>query len=112
VYAAVTAGATSSEPLVALAPLHAPEAVHPVVLLDVQVSVDDWPATMLAGVAARVTEGALGVGMGVGVGVGAGVGVGVGVGVGTGVGVGLRWRKASALVLAAALRVEVSAVLS
>ena len=47
-----------TEPLVALAPLQPPEAVHPVALVLLQLSVEDAPLVIEAGAAERVTVGA------------------------------------------------------
>ena len=60
-------GDAAKVPLVAFAPLHPPEAVHAVALVEDQVTVETLPDVMLAGLAEIVT-----VGSGVGVGVGEG----------------------------------------
>jgi hypothetical protein len=58
--------------LVACVPVHPPEAVHEVALVEDQVTVELLPDAMLLGLAEIVT-----VGDGIGVGVGVGVGVDV-----------------------------------
>ena len=55
-------------PLVAFVPLHPPEAMHEVALVEDQVTVEILPDVMLAGLAEIVTVGG-GIGVGVGVGV-------------------------------------------
>jgi hypothetical protein len=54
----VDEGLTAREPEVALAPDQPPDAVHELALADDQLSVDDWPAVMLAGDADSDTVGA------------------------------------------------------
>jgi hypothetical protein len=49
VYVAFAVGDTDCVPLVALVPVHAPEAVHPVALVDDQVMVEALPEVMEAG---------------------------------------------------------------
>jgi hypothetical protein len=49
-------------PLAARLPLHAPDAVHEVALVELQVSVEALPVPILVGLADRVTVGALGAG--------------------------------------------------
>jgi hypothetical protein len=61
----VLVGDATRVPLVALVPLHPPEAVHEVALVEDQVTVELLPDVMLVGFAEIVT-----VGSGVGVGVG------------------------------------------
>ena len=61
-------GDAARVPLVALVPLHPPEAVHEVALVEDQVTVEILPDVMLGGLAEIVT-----VGSGVGVGVGEGL---------------------------------------
>lgn len=51
-----TVGA-ANVPDVACVPLHAPEAVQPVALLELQVNVVDWPGVTLVGLAESVTVG-------------------------------------------------------
>jgi hypothetical protein len=53
----VESGALLSEPLVLLAPVHAPEATHAVALVDVQVSVVNSPVLTAVGLAEIVTVG-------------------------------------------------------
>jgi hypothetical protein len=48
-------------PLVACAPVQPPEAVQPVAFVELQVSVEDPPLPMFAGLALNVTVGATGV---------------------------------------------------
>jgi hypothetical protein len=55
---AAASAAVLSEPLSASVPLHPPEAVHEVALLDDQLSVDPAPLVTVLGVALRVTDGA------------------------------------------------------
>ena len=50
-------GDAAKVPLVALAPLHPPEAVHEVALVEDQVTVELLPDVMLAGLAEIVTVG-------------------------------------------------------
>ena len=57
-YVVVAMGETDCVPLTALLPLHPPEAVHDVALVDDHVSVEDWPAVIDAGEAEMVTVGA------------------------------------------------------
>jgi len=64
----VLVGDAAKVPLVAFAPLHPPEAVHAVALVEDQVTVELLPDVMLAGLAEIVTVGG-GIGVGVGVGV-------------------------------------------
>ena len=61
-------GDATRVPLVGLVPLHPPEAVHAVALVENQVTVETLPDVMLVGLAEIVTVGG---GIGVGVGVGA-----------------------------------------
>ena len=61
-------GDAAKVPLVAFAPLHPPEPVHEVALVEDQVTVELLPDVMLAGLAEIVTVGG-GIGVGVGVGV-------------------------------------------
>jgi hypothetical protein len=64
----VLVGDATRVPLVALVPLHPPEAVHEVALVEDQVTVEILPAVMLVGLAEIVNVGG-GIGVGVGVGV-------------------------------------------
>jgi hypothetical protein len=62
----VLVGDAAKVPLVAFVPLHPPEAVHEVALVDDQVTVELLPDVMLVGFAEIVTVGG-GIGVGVGV---------------------------------------------
>ena len=60
-------GVTATVPLMALAPLHAPDAVQDVACVDDQAKVDGWPWMMVCGDAVKAIEGAVGdVGTGTG----------------------------------------------
>ena len=61
-------GDAARVPLVGFVPLHPPEAVHEVALVEDQVTVETLPDAMLVGLAEIVTVGD-GTGVGVGVGV-------------------------------------------
>jgi hypothetical protein len=63
VYVVVLAGDAARIPLMAFGPLHPPEAVHAVALVEDQVTVDIFPATTLAGDAEMVTVGNCGIGV-------------------------------------------------
>jgi hypothetical protein len=67
----VLAGDATRVPLVGFVPVHPPEAVHEVALVEDQVTVEILPDVTLAGLAEIVTVGGRGV-CGIGVGVGAG----------------------------------------
>ncbi len=55
---AAVSAAVLCEPLMASVPLHPPEAVHDVALVDDQLSFDAVPLATVLGVAVRVTDGA------------------------------------------------------
>jgi hypothetical protein len=57
VYVEFTAGETVSEPLTVSAPLQLPDAEQLVALVELHVSVEDWPAVIDVGEAVRVTVG-------------------------------------------------------
>ena len=57
VYAELTAGETIKEPLVACVPLQLPAAEQLVALVELHVSVEDWPAVIDVGVAVRLMVG-------------------------------------------------------
>ena len=59
------AGDVMRVPLAAFVPLHPPEAVHEVALVEDQVTVEILPDVMLVGLAEIVTVGSPGVGVGV-----------------------------------------------
>ena len=60
-------GDAARVPLVGFVPLHPPEAVHEVALVEDQVTVEILPDVMLVGFAEIATVGSPGVGVGVGV---------------------------------------------
>ena len=57
VYVEFAVGETVSEPLTDRAPLQLPDAEQLVALVELHVSVEDWPAVIDVGVAVRVTVG-------------------------------------------------------
>jgi hypothetical protein len=57
VYVEFAVGETVSEPLTVCVPLQLPDAEQLVALVELHVSVEDWPAVIDVGVAVRVTEG-------------------------------------------------------
>jgi hypothetical protein len=57
-YVVVAVGLTAWVPLVALVPDQPPEAVHPVALVLLHVSVLDWPLVMVSGLPLSVAVGA------------------------------------------------------
>ena len=57
VYVEFAVGETVSEPLTVCVPLQLPDAEQLVALVELHVSVEDWPAVIDVGVAVRVTVG-------------------------------------------------------
>ena len=56
-YVELAVGETVSEPLTVCVPLQLPDAEQLVALVELHVSVEDWPAVIDVGVAVRVTVG-------------------------------------------------------